>query len=203
MTGTELPSAPATARNRDPILGVLEEELSGAESVLEIGSGTGEHAVYFAPRLDWLHWQPSDRAENLPTIRAWLAARPAPNLSEPIELDVNVPPDMGRRFDAVFSANTAHIMSLREVRAMFAIVGRVLDPRGRFLLYGPFNEQGRFTSESNARFDASLRAQDPRMAIRDLAELDAMAAEHGLGRIRLSAMPANNFIAVWQSGDGT
>lgn len=201
MSRTDLPSAPATARNRDPILTVLTDELVEARSVLEIGSGTGEHAVYFAPRLDWLEWQPSDRKDNLAAIRAWLDFRPAPNLRPPIELDVNSPPDFGQGFDAVFSANTAHIMSLPEVERMFALAGRVLNPRGRFCLYGPFNRDGQFTSESNANFDASLRDRDPRMGIRDLNDLDTIAEEHGLNRVRLHPMPANNFLAVWRNTD--
>lgn len=201
MNESDLPRAPATARNRDPILSVLADELVDARSVLEIGSGTGEHAVHFAPRLDWLEWQPSDRNDNLTGIRRWLDARPAPNLHPPIELDVNSPPEIGQGFDAVFSANTAHIMSLSEVERMFAVAGRVLNPGGRFCLYGPFNRGGRFTSESNARFDASLREQDPRMGIRDLNELDAVAAKHGLRRVRLHSMPANNFLAVWRNAD--
>lgn len=201
MSGSDLPSAPATARNRDPILSVLVDELVDARSVLEIGSGTGEHAVYFAPRLHWLQWQPSDRKDNLPGIRGWRDARPAANLRPPVELDVNSPPDLGQSFDAVFSANTAHIMSLTEVERMFAVVGRVLNPGGQFCLYGPFNRDGRFTSESNARFDASLRGQDSRMGIRDLGELDAIAEKHGLRRVRLHSMPANNFLAVWRNAD--
>jgi len=200
MSHGQLPRSPATERNREPILEVLEKELADAQSVLEIGSGTGEHAVYFAPRLSWLEWQPSDRAENLAGIGAWLQTHPAPNLREPIELDVNRPPGLDRFFDAVFSANTAHIMSLDEVSRMFRLVGRVLDREGRFLLYGPFNREGRFTSDSNAHFDASLRDRNPDMGIRDLGDLDAMAAAAGLVRMQLHPMPANNFIAVWQSG---
>ncbi|MDX1480230.1 MAG: DUF938 domain-containing protein [Woeseiaceae bacterium] len=201
MSRTDLPSAPATARNRDPILTALADELVAARSVLEIGSGTGEHAVYFAPRLDWLEWQPSDRRGNLAGIRAWVEARPAPNLRPPIELDVNSPPEFEIGFDAVFSANTAHIMGPPEVERMFALIGRVLKAGGRFCLYGPFNRDGRFTSESNARFDASLRAQDPRMGIRDLSDLDSIAEQHDLRRVRLHTMPANNFLAVWQMVD--
>jgi len=193
----DLPRAPAVARNRDAILAVLSDELRGCSRVLEIGSGTGEHAVWFAPALDWLAWQPSDRADNLPGINAWVDAVPAPNLRRAVELDVNEPPDLADTFDAAFSANTAHIMGIDEVRRMFEFVADLLVAPRKFCLYGPFNRNGAFTSASNARFDASLRSQDPVMGIRDLEELDAFAAAGGLERRALHPMPANNFIAVW------
>lgn len=193
------PSAPAVLRNRDSILAVLVEEFADRRRVLEIGSGTGEHAVYFAPRLPWLTWQTSDRSMNHPGIVAWLEAMPAANLAPPVELDVAEAPELAREYDGVFSANTAHIMSKAEVEQMFALVGRVLLPTGQFCLYGPFNVGGRFTSESNQRFDASLRAQQAHMGIRDLEWLDELAAVRGLSRSALYAMPANNFLSVWSS----
>lgn len=194
---TERPAAPAVARNRDAILEVLLTELANCGRVLEIGSGTGEHAVFFARRLSWLTWRTSDRRVNHPGIRAWLAHEALSNVEPPLVLDVSDPPDIERNFDAVFSANTAHIMSEAEVERMFALVGRVLREEGRFCLYGPFNRDGQFTSDSNASFDASLRAQDSRMGIRDLERLDGFALDAGLQRSALYAMPANNFIAVW------
>jgi SAM-dependent methyltransferase len=193
-----LPRSPAVARNREPIVAVLAGEFADARSVLEIGSGTGEHAVYFAPRMDWLTWQPSDRADNLPGINAWLEHAPADNLAPAIELDVNRPPAIEQSYDGVYSANTAHIMSIGEVERMFGLVGRVLAPGGRFCLYGPFNRGGRFTSDSNEAFDRSLRLQDPAMGIRDLEELDEFGRGIGAERVRLHEMPANNFIAVWK-----
>lgn len=198
MTGEAgLHRSPAVARNRDAILTVLREELQGVDNVLEIGSGTGEHAVYFAPRLDWLTWQTSDRPDYHAGINAWIDARPAGNLRRPLILDVNRVPELAERFGAVFSANTAHIMSAAEVERMIAFVGSQLADDGRFCLYGPFNRNGGFTSESNARFDASLRAQDPAMGIRDLEWLDQLAEAEGMSRRRLHAMPANNFLCVW------
>jgi cyclopropane fatty-acyl-phospholipid synthase-like methyltransferase len=194
----DLPSSPAVARNREAILAVLEGAFSNAGKVLEIGSGTGEHAVFFAPRLPWLTWQTSDCADYLPGIRAWVERVPAANLRGPFELDVNDPPPLDAGYDAVFSANTAHIMSFDEVRQCFGLVAALLPPGGRFCLYGPFNRSGRFTSESNERFDASLKARDPAMGIRDIEALDGLAAEGGMARVAMHEMPANNFIAVWQ-----
>ncbi len=192
------PGSLASERNKAPILEVLRDEFAHRRQVLEIGSGTGQHAVYFAANLPHLVWQPSDLAENHPAITAWLEAEGPPNLSGLVELDVArpetsavVPPD------AVFSANTAHIMSLETVRCMFALVGRLLPQGGVFCLYGPFNFDGRFSSDSNADFDASLRARDPSMGVRDIEELDRFAADAGLARARLYAMPANNHLAVW------
>ena len=191
------PHAPAAERNRDPILAVLRHELETSRSVLEIGSGTGQHAVYFTAALPWLTWHPTDRAENLPGIRAWAADCPSDNLREPLELDVSAPPAISETYDAAFSANTAHIMSLDEVRLMFGLLDDALSATARFCLYGPFNIGGEFTAGSNQQFDASLRSQDPRMGIRDIEELDQFAGEGGFRRSALHAMPANNFIAVW------
>jgi cyclopropane fatty-acyl-phospholipid synthase-like methyltransferase len=196
-SSVDLPRSPAVARNRDAILRVLLEELRGSGSVLEIGSGTGEHAVYFAPHLDWLTWQTSDRAPYHAGINAWIDLAGHPNLRRPLILDVNDAPPLERQYDAVFSANTAHIMSIDEVAKMFTIVASGLTDGGRFCLYGPFSIDGRHTSDSNARFDASLRAQDPAMGIRDLGHLDRLGSSVDLVRDRLLPMPANNFIAIW------
>lgn len=194
----ELPDAPAVARNREPILEVLEQELRGCRHVLEIGSGTGQHAVFFAARLPDLDWQTSDLPERHAGIRAWLDAAEVDNVRPPLALDVRVNPDPDGDFDAVFSANTAHIMSEAAVAAMFALAGRLLPAGAPLLLYGPFRIGGEFTSDSNAAFDASLRASDPSMGIRDLEWLDELAESAGLRRAELVAMPANNFIAVWR-----
>ena len=195
------PHAPSAERNRAPILTVLRDELAASKNVLEIGSGTGQHAVYFSAALPWLAWQPTDRAENLPGIRAWAADCQADNLRDAVELDVNAPPALPERYDAAFSANTAHIMSLDEVRLMFGLLNDALSATARFCLYGPFNIGGEFTAGSNQQFDASLRSRDPRMGIRDIEELDRFAAEGGFSRSALHTMPANNFIAVWSRSD--
>ncbi|MEP7084537.1 MAG: DUF938 domain-containing protein, partial [Betaproteobacteria bacterium] len=159
------PHAPATQRNRDPILEVLRVHFADRRCVLEIGSGTGEHAVHFAAALPHLDWQCSDRAENLSGIRAWLAAMQLPNTPPPIELDVNVcdarMPDGPPQYDAAFSANTLHIMGWPEVESMFAGLDDALQADATLTIYGPFNVDGRFTSDSNAAFDADLKAGAP------------------------------------------
>ena len=157
------PDAPATRRNRDAILEVLRSELSAAVSVLEIGSGTGQHAVYFGRALPDLRWQTSDRAENHETILTWLAHEALANVQPPLALDVLEVDRLADDYDAVFSANTAHIMSFPAVEKMFSLTGSVLRPGGVFCLYGPFNIDGEFTSESNRQFDRSLQEQNAAM----------------------------------------
>lgn len=191
------PYAPSCDKNREPILAVLRERLAERTSILEIGSGTGQHAVYFAPALPRLNWQTSDRAENLPGIRAWLAEAGLPNTPAPIELDVTGPWP-ARRFDAVFTANTLHIMPWSAVEALFAALPGVMVEQAIFVAYGPFNYGGRFTSESNARFDASLKASAPHQGIRDFADLDALARRAGMALAEDVAMPSNNRCLVWR-----
>lgn len=191
------PFAEAAARNADPILEVLLHEFRDSTDVLEIGSGTGQHAIHFAASLEHLQWQTSDLRENHPAIRAWIADARLPNVREPISLDVKTA-ELSTSYDAVYSANTAHIMSIDEVVRMFALVARVLRPDGVFCLYGPFRRFGEFNTESNARFDASLRARDPSMGIRDLEELDAVGAANGLHRHNLYAVPSNNLVVMWK-----
>ena len=194
----EKPSAPATQRNSEPILEVLRLEFTAARSVLEIGSGTGQHAVRFAAELPHLTWQTSDRVENHDGIKAWIDDSRLPNVLPPLALDVLTWRGADANYDAVFSANTAHIMGMPAVKAMFRIVGEHLNKAGVFCLYGPFNDNGEFTSESNESFDRSLRAQDPQMGIRNIEDLDAIATINGMRRVRTYAMPANNRLAVWQ-----
>jgi hypothetical protein len=182
------PFSEACERNRAPILAVLKRVLAQSRRVLEIGSGTGQHAAYFAPELPHLVWQASDIAEHLPGIRQWVSAPP------PIELDVDRPWPVIEA-DAVFSANTCHIMSWPQVERLFAGIG-ALAPRV-LALYGPFNYNGRHTSESNARFDAMLRGRDPASGIRDFEAIVALAARHGLQLQEDNAMPANNRLLVF------
>ncbi len=195
MSGTV---SPAAERNREPILQVLRNEFRHFNTVLEIGSGTGQHAVYFAAKMSWLNWQTSDLRDNHAGINAWIDASEGSNIGRPFELDVRQSGPPKTRYDAVFSANTAHIMSIDTVNGMFAVVGRVLGPGGLFCLYGPFNMGGNFSSDSNRHFDESLRSQDAVMGIRDLEQLDKFAESANLLRIRFYSMPANNNIAVWQ-----
>ena len=194
----EKPFSPASERNRDPILEVLRERLAQTRQVLEIGSGTGQHAVHFAAAMPWLSWQCSDRADHLPGIRAWLDEAALPNTPPPLELDVAQGPWPARSFDAAFSANTLHIMGWPEVEACFAGLDDALAADAVLVVYGPFNYGGQFTSHSNREFDASLKARDARMGIRDAEAVDALAAGIGLRLRDDVAMPANNRCRVWR-----
>lgn len=192
------PYSEACEENKVPILAMLREVFGDRQRVLEIGSGTGQHAVYFASHLPHLRWQTSDLPANLAGIRAWLDEAGLPNLPAPLALDVEQAAWPVGRVDAVFSANTAHIMSWRCVQSMFAGIGCVLDPGGVFTLYGPFSYRGRHTSESNARFDAWIRARDPAAGVRDFEALDALAGTAGLVLEADVEMPVNNRTLVWR-----
>ncbi|WPL16347.1 hypothetical protein Thiowin_01301 [Thiorhodovibrio winogradskyi] len=197
------PFAAASEENRTPILTVLETRFATASRVLEIGGGTGQHAVFFAEQLPHLHWQCTDRAQNLPGIQQWIAEAALPNLPPPLQLDVTSEQDWpAGPFDAVFSANTAHIMSLREVKAMFVGVGRVLQAGGCFALYGPFSRDGRHNSPSNAMFDLQLRARDPESGVRDIRDLERIAAAAGLDLEEDCSMPVNNRTLIWRRRKG-
>lgn len=191
------PFAESCEQNKWPILDVLRVEFAQATRVLEIGSGTGQHAVFFARQLPHLLWQTSDVAEAHAGICEWLAEAELPNLRSPLPLDVLHDPWPAPEFDAVFSANTVHIMGWPAVAAMIAGVGSVLSAGGRFCLYGPFNYGGQFTSDSNARFDEWLKARDPRSGVRNFEDLNELAGDAGLELLRDHAMPANNRILVW------
>lgn len=191
------PFSEACEQNKQPILAVLSRLFADIRTVLEVGSGTGQHAVYFARALPHLFWQTSDKAENHPGIRAWLEEDGLSNIGVPIELDVagNWP---SQTFDGVFSANTTHIMSWPEVEAFFRGVGRVLCEGGCFALYGPFNFAGSYTSESNRQFDLWLRQRDPQSGIRNFEELNGLAARQHLYFEEDIEMPVNNRILVWR-----
>jgi len=191
------PHSPACERNRDPILDVLREYFADRREVLEIGSGTGQHAVYFAKALPQLHWQTSDVVENLPGIRAWLDEAHLPNTPPPLLLDVRAEWP-AKKFDAVFSANTLHIMSWSEVERLFERLQYVLTDDAVVAIYGPFNYQGQFTSQSNADFNAGLQARGAHMAIRDFESVNALAAAIELQLLADVAMPANNRMLVWR-----
>jgi len=191
------PYAPSCDRNRDPILSVLRKYFSDRRNVLEIGSGTGQHAIYFAEAMPHLKWQTTEVDENLPGIRAWLDAAKLTNTPPPIVLDVKgVWPKA--KFDAVFSANTLHIMSWLEVEQAFAALADILTDDAVVAVYGPFNYGGRFTSESNAAFNDWLQARGKHMAIRDFESVDSLADSIGLRLIADVAMPANNRTLVWR-----
>lgn len=196
------PHAPATDRNREPILAILRNRFADRRSVLEIGSGTGQHAVYFARALPWLRWQTSEVADKLPGIQLWLDEAGLPNTPAPLPLDLRQDwPAV--TFDAVFSANTLHIMGWPEVQRLFTELGRRMPPGGVLTVYGPFNYGGRFTSESNAGFDAMLRAGNPESGLRDFEAVHGLATQAGLQLLEDCAMPANNRCITWQRGQDT
>jgi len=192
------PFSAASERNREPILAVLRTHFADRRQVLEIGSGTGQHAAYFAAQLPHLVWQASDRAANLPGIRQWLDEAGLPNAPPPLVLDVAQGPWPRQAFDAAFSANTLHIMAWPEVEAMFAGLDARLGAGAKLAIYGPFNYGGRYTSASNAEFDRSLKAQGAQLGIRDFGDVDRLARDAGFALVEDAAMPANNRCLVWQ-----
>ncbi len=194
------PYSESCDQNCDPILTVIRPLFSNCNQLLEIGSGTGQHAVYFAQQMPHLIWHTSDRRENHSGISMWLNEAGLPNTRLPLALDVSHDHWPQQQFDAVFSANSAHIMHLQDVEAMFAGVGRVLKEGGLFVLYGPFNYNGAFTSESNAQFDLWLKDRDPLSGVRDFEALDKLAKQAGMLLLNDDEMPANNRILSWVRG---
>ncbi len=198
MLSQMLPFSEACDRNKGPILAVLREAFADRARVVEIGAGTGQHAVHFARQLPHLAWQPTDRGEYLEGLAARVAAEGPPNLAAPVELDVLRQPWPLLHGDAVFSANTLHIMSWTAVGALFAGLGRVLARDGVLAIYGPFKYGGRFTTASNAAFDAMLRERDPDSGVREVEAVSALAKAVGLELLADHAMPANNQLLVWR-----
>jgi len=202
------PLSEACERNKGPILEVLRTVLPASRRVLEIGSGTGQHAVHFSANLPHLSWQPTDTAEYLPILRRRLQLEHPPNLLAPLELDVRQRPWPATGADTVFTANTLHIMAWEAVQELFGGIGTVLHApgwhdaaaRGVLCIYGPFRYGGRYTSESNVAFDRFLQSRDPRSGIRDFDAVDALAQSQGLHLQADHAMPANNQLLVWQTG---
>jgi len=194
------PYSEACERNKEPILGILRDWLLQPGIVLEIGSGTGQHAVHFASNLPHLTWTSTDRDENLDGIQQWFTEAALPNLRGPLQLDVRQEVWPVREALYAFSANTAHIMSWSEVEAMFAGVSVALEQGGCFCLYGPFNRNGEFTSDSNRAFDESLRSRSPDMGIRDDQALKTLAERCELTFAADYSLPARNRMLVWKKG---
>jgi SAM-dependent methyltransferase len=191
------PFSESCERNKDPILAVLRQVFERPGTVLEIGSGTGQHAVHFARAMPELVWQTSDLPVQHPAILAWQEEARLPNLLPPLNLDVSgLWP--ATQFDYGFTANTLHIMNWTEVVLFFACVSSVLKPAGRLAAYGPFNYGGHYTSESNARFDDWLKTQNPHSAIRNFESVNALAQSAGLSLLTDLPMPANNRTLVWE-----
>ncbi|MDX1756407.1 MAG: DUF938 domain-containing protein [Marinobacter sp.] len=199
---TDKPFSQACENNKRPILAQLQRLLPEQGLVLEIGTGTGQHAVFFAEALPSLTWQPSDQPGAEDYCQPWLAAAKRDNIRPPLPLDVSAPVWPLTTADAVYSANTAHIMSWPEVQAMFRGIARLL-PRGAvFCLYGPFNYHGEYTSDSNRAFDHYLKNQKPSMGLRDIDDLATLADDVGMELEEDIGMPANNRLLVWRRQPG-
>lgn len=192
------PFSGSCERNQAHILAVLKTLFADRKHVLEIASGTGQHAIYFGQALPHLSWQTSELEQNHDGIRAWLQESQLQNVLSPIALDVNDHQWSIGKMDAVFNANTVHIVSWLEVERMFENIGRVLETGGILCLYGPFNYKGAYTSESNARFDDWLKARDSKSGIRDFEAVNQLAESQGLVLVQDESMPANNRILAWQ-----
>jgi len=189
--------SPSVARNREPILAVLREALPASGTVLEIASGSGEHAAWFAAALPGLLWQPTDRDDGaLRSIEAHRSLVGLPNLLAPLRLDASSPPWPIARADSILCVNMIHISAWAGAEGLMAEAGRILPPGGVLVLYGPFLEAGTPTAPSNVAFDAWLRAQNPAWGVRDLEQVTALAARHGLARTARVEMPANNLSIV-------
>lgn len=192
------PFSQACENNKRPILAVLREVFTRPVTVWEIGSGTGQHACFFAEHLPHLTWQPTDRAENLAGIQLWLDDAKLPNLKFPLALNVNDAVWPCAAVDAVFTANTLHIISEAEIETLFLRLGEVLNANARVCIYGPFNDNGQFTSESNAHFEQWLKSQNPLSGIRDAEWIGQLAQGIGLTLEADHAMPANNRLLVFR-----
>ena len=191
------PYSVACDNNRQPILEIIEVLFAGSKAVLEIGSGTGQHAVYFAEKLPHLTWHSSDLQENHAGIELWLSEAGLANTPLPLTLDVTQAHWPKLKVDAVFSANAIHIMGWDSVKAMIAGVGKLLPDNGLLVLYGPFNYNNTYTSDSNARFDIWLKQSNPESGIRNFEDVELLANAAGMYIQHDYAMPANNRLLCW------
>ena len=192
------PFSQACENNKDPILSVLKRVFHSPCEVLEIGSGTGQHAVYFAEHLPHVTWQPSDQVVHLPGIDLWINEAKLKNIKAPLALDINQKPWPVSGIDTVFTANTLHILSWESVQVFIESLGEVMCPGAIFCCYGPFNVGGAYTSESNARFDVWLKEQNPLSAIRDLEAVKSLAGDAGIKLKEDIEMPENNKLLIWE-----
>ena len=193
-----LPFAQSAENNREAILAVLPQLLGERRSVLEIGAGTGQHAVAFASALEQLRWQPTEHPDNLDTLRPRCEAAALANLAAPLALDIATGPWPGEWPDAIYTANTLHIVSRELVKRLFRSLGERATPGSRLLVYGPFNYNGTFTTPSNERFDAWLRERNPVSGLRDFAWVDDLAQAAGYELVDDLTMPANNRFLCWE-----
>ncbi len=193
-----LPFSQACENNKAFILAQLETFFADCDAVLEIASGTGQHACHFAQHMPWLQWQPTDRAQQLEVLTPRCRAYAGDNLRPPVALDVTDDPWPVAVPGGIFSANSLHIMPASAMTTLFERLTVLAPPGCRLAIYGPFNYQGQYTSPSNARFDQWLAQQDPRSAIRDFETVDALAAQAGFGLVEDVEMPANNRLLLWE-----
>lgn len=197
MTASK-PFSQASENNKNPILQIIRRVFIRSETVWEIGSGTGQHACFFASQLPHLFWQPTDRTENLRGINLWLTEAKLDNIKPPLALDVNDPVWPCANIEAIFTANTLHIMSAAEMEILFQKLAIYLAANATMCIYGPFNYGGQFTSDSNARFDNWLKQQNPLSGIQDFEQVCDLASAIGLTLIDDHEMPANNRLLIFQ-----
>ena len=193
--------APSCERNKDPILAILSEILNTGGVVLEVGSGSGQHAAHFARAMPHVEWQPSDVAENLPSIRAWRAEAGLPNLREPLMLDLLAGDWPVTEARAVACINTIHIVSWTAVENLFAGAGRILPPGGILYVYGPYRYAHRPLEPSNEEFDCWLQARDSQSGVRLFEDVNRLAAQQGLSLAGDRSMPANNRSIWWKKSE--
>tara|TARA_Y100000590_G_scaffold377046_1_gene443033 strand:- start:669 stop:1271 length:603 start_codon:yes stop_codon:yes gene_type:complete len=191
--------AESTKRNRNPILEILKKEIKGSKKILEIGSGTGQHAAYFSKKMPHILWQTSDRLINHESINYWIKRYNLKNLILPLDIEIGVnEKNINDIFDCVFSSNTSHIMSLENVKRLFVLAGKALNKNGKFFLYGPFKINLEFTTKSNEDFHQKLKAESKLMGLRDIEELDNFAIENNMQNHAFYEMPANNYLSIWK-----
>jgi len=195
---SELNFSASSERNKIPILEILKVELADFTEVWEIGSGTGQHAVFFSEELPHLIWQTCDLKKNHKDIQGRISIAQLPNLRPPVELDVGIFPWPMPSVQAIFSANTLHIISRTAVQAFFKGIGQYLQKEGKLCVYGPFKYKGNFTSDSNEKFDGQLKQRDPASGIRDFEWINQLAEEAGCSIQNDYEMPANNRLLVWK-----
>lgn len=195
-------SAPSTQRNREPILAVLRRVLAPNARVLELASGAGEHAVYFAAAMPGLDWTPSDPDPgSRASIAGWIEAEGAANVRAPLDIDLRSPDwgvESGAPFDALVAINVIHISPWEATLGLMAGAGRVLRPGGKLITYGAYKRDGRHTAPSNEGFDNWLKQRDPSWGVRDVADVEAAANENGWSLLETIEMPANNLMLVFQ-----
>jgi cyclopropane fatty-acyl-phospholipid synthase-like methyltransferase len=193
------PYSEACERNRQPILEVLQKVITTKDQrLLEVGTGTGQHAVYFAPRFPWMEWHPTDLTENIAGMSLWFSEAKIPSIQKPVRLDVSKDDFPKLKFDVVYTANTLHIMSWKSAKSFFKLLGNRLREGSRAIFYGPFKYNGEHTSESNAQFELSLKERDPESGIRNFEDVKRAMEKSGFYLVEDFAMPANNRTLVFQ-----